>query len=48
MSAATPVTQLAHRFSSPDASAGPWEDARDELAQAQLYWVSTVRPAVPT
>jgi general stress protein 26 len=39
-----PAVELAPRFSSPEASARPWDEARARLEQAQLYWVSTVRP----
>ncbi|MGW0478108.1 pyridoxamine 5'-phosphate oxidase family protein [Nonomuraea sp. NPDC003214] len=36
-------THLDERFSAPGATATPWEQARDELARAQTYWLSTVR-----
>ncbi len=39
-----PTTHLAERFSSPDATARPWSEASDRLEQAELYWLSTVRP----
>jgi len=35
--------ELDDRFSDPDASAVPWEDARRVLADAQLTWITTVR-----
>lgn len=38
-----PVTELG-AFSSDDAVATPWALAREELADAELYWLSTVRP----
>jgi hypothetical protein len=36
-------TTLDRRFSSPDATPTPWEDARMQLEEAQDYWLSTVR-----
>jgi nitroimidazol reductase NimA-like FMN-containing flavoprotein (pyridoxamine 5'-phosphate oxidase superfamily) len=39
-----PVAELEPHFSSDDASATPWAEARDRLATAQVYWLSTVRP----
>ncbi|WP_049576553.1 pyridoxamine 5'-phosphate oxidase family protein [Nonomuraea sp. SBT364] len=36
-------THLDERFSVPGATATPWEQARDELARAETYWLSTVR-----
>jgi hypothetical protein len=39
-----PETTLDPRYSSADASATDWEDARGLLERAELYWVSTVRP----
>jgi uncharacterized pyridoxamine 5'-phosphate oxidase family protein len=41
---ATPQTQLHERFSSPDAAAMPWDDAAVVLGEAEIYWVTTVRP----
>jgi pyridoxine/pyridoxamine 5'-phosphate oxidase len=38
-----PIVELA-AFSSPGALATSWAQGRDELARAQLYWLSTVRP----
>jgi nitroimidazol reductase NimA-like FMN-containing flavoprotein (pyridoxamine 5'-phosphate oxidase superfamily) len=38
-----PVTELG-QFSSPNASATDWERGRRELQDAELYWLSTVRP----
>ena len=32
------------RFSSPDAAPTPWSSARDQLRDAKVYWLSTVRP----
>ncbi|WP_393057347.1 pyridoxamine 5'-phosphate oxidase family protein [Streptomyces sp. LN549] len=44
MSASEPVTELDPRYSSPDAAPGAWADARRLLTDAELYWLSTVRP----
>ncbi|GAA1871142.1 pyridoxamine 5'-phosphate oxidase family protein [Pseudonocardia ailaonensis] len=37
-------TELDGRYSDPTAAATPWDTARERLAAAPLYWVSTVRP----
>jgi hypothetical protein len=39
-----PVAELDERFSSPDASATQWGEAVGVLENAELYWVTTVRP----
>ncbi|RNF81405.1 pyridoxamine 5'-phosphate oxidase family protein [Streptomyces botrytidirepellens] len=39
-----PRTELDTRFSSPDATATSWPEGRAGLAEAQMYWLSTVRP----
>lgn len=39
-----PATELDPQFSSPDATATPWKEGRRLLANAELYWLSTVRP----
>jgi nitroimidazol reductase NimA-like FMN-containing flavoprotein (pyridoxamine 5'-phosphate oxidase superfamily) len=39
-----PEAELQAQFSSPDASPTPWPEARQHLEQAEVYWVSTVRP----
>ena len=39
-----PDTQLHERFSSPDATAMPWDAAEAVLRDAEIYWVTTVRP----
>lgn len=44
MPAADPVTELDPRFSAPGAVATPWEDVRRAVEEAQLFWISTVRP----
>ncbi len=38
-----PVTELS-KFSSPGADATDWKQGRVELRDAELYWLSTVRP----
>lgn len=43
MAEPVPVTELS-AFSSPDATPTEWPQARDELAGAEVYWLSTVRP----
>src|ERR1700685_279691 len=43
MAEPVPVTELS-AFSSPNATPTEWPQARDELADAELYWLSTVRP----
>jgi hypothetical protein len=40
----TPVTDLDARYSGPDAKPTDWQQTRAELADAELYWLSTVRP----
>ncbi|MEU7817264.1 pyridoxamine 5'-phosphate oxidase family protein [Pseudonocardia sp. NPDC049154] len=39
-----PVTEFDGRYSEPAAQPTPWATARARLADAPLYWVSTVRP----
>jgi Pyridoxamine 5'-phosphate oxidase len=39
-----PVAALDARFSSADASPMAWAEARGHLEQAELFWISTVRP----
>ena len=40
----TPRTDLDARYGSDGATATPWAEARDHLATAKVYWISTVRP----
>lgn len=40
-----PHTELDKRFSSENAAPTPWEDALRELEAAEIFWLSTVRPA---
>ena len=44
MATQTPTAKLHPQFSSPDATATPWSEAAEELDEAQIYWLSTVRP----
>ena len=44
MTMGTPSAKLDSRFSSPDATAVPWKEAEQQLKQAEIYWLSTVRP----
>ena len=44
MTVETPIAELGKEFSSPDATPTPWEEAREPLAKAEVYWLSTVRP----
>lgn len=39
-----PMTELDARYSSPDANATEWKTARELLEQAEIFWLSTVRP----
>lgn len=39
-----PVADFDARFSSEDATATPWIEARERIEKAELYWLSTVRP----
>jgi general stress protein 26 len=43
MAERVPVTELSS-FSSSNATPTEWSQGRDELAGAELYWLSTVRP----
>jgi general stress protein 26 len=40
----TPVTELDPRYSQPDAAATGWDRALEVLTNAELSWISTVRP----
>jgi general stress protein 26 len=44
MTTQTPSADLDKRFSSPDATAVPWQAAEKQLEKAEVYWLSTVRP----
>ena len=39
-----PTPELDPKFSSPGATARPWSEARSVLDEAEIYWLSTVRP----
>jgi nitroimidazol reductase NimA-like FMN-containing flavoprotein (pyridoxamine 5'-phosphate oxidase superfamily) len=39
-----PVTDLHPNFSSENATPTPWSEARRRLEEAELYWLTTVRP----
>src|SRR4051794_4373756 len=39
-----PVTELHSQYSSPGATPTAWADARSGLEQAEIFWLSTVRP----
>ena len=39
-----PVAELDQRFSNEGASPTAWPEARDRLRDAEVFWVSTVRP----
>ena len=40
----TPTTSLDARFSDPGTEAVAWSDTRQVLEDAELFWVTTVRP----
>ena len=44
MTATEPTVDLGVEFSSPDAMPTPWSEARARLEQAEVFWLSTVRP----
>ncbi len=44
MTLEAPVTDLDDRFSSPRATALPWTEAEQRLQEAEVLWLSTVRP----
>ena len=44
MAEETPVTELHAGFSSPGATATDWEQGRRRIEDAELFWLSTVRP----
>lgn len=44
MTSQEPTTTLDLRFSSAGATATPWAEATKQLEQAELFWLSTVRP----
>jgi nitroimidazol reductase NimA-like FMN-containing flavoprotein (pyridoxamine 5'-phosphate oxidase superfamily) len=44
MTVKEPVAELHPQFSSPDATPTAWAEARGRLEQAEIYWLTTVRP----
>ncbi len=44
MTTTEPVTELDPRFSAPGAAPAAWAEGRAQLEQAEIYWLSTVRP----
>lgn len=44
MTERSPKTTLDTVYSDKEAKATPWPDARTKLEQAELFWVSTIRP----
>src|SRR5689334_5943214 len=40
----TPTTELDERYSSPGATAVDWAQGEATLTDAELFWISTVRP----
>jgi hypothetical protein len=41
---AEPVTELDQRYSASTARATPWAEGRMRLDEAELYWLTTIRP----
>ncbi|MDQ7903954.1 pyridoxamine 5'-phosphate oxidase family protein [Phytohabitans sp. ZYX-F-186] len=39
-----PVVEFDARYSSPGAAATPWADVLEEIARAEVFWLTTVRP----
>ena len=46
MATQQPQTTVNPQYSSPGATPVPWEEASDELAKAEIFWLVTVRPEV--
>jgi len=44
MALRTPTPELDTRFSAPNATPTPWADVYAALRDAELFWISTVRP----
>ena len=44
MTETEPVAELDTRFSDPDASPSSWAEVRNAIEEAELFWISTVRP----
>lgn len=43
MATSEPETKLDERFSSPDAAATDWDEGREQIEAAEVFWLSTVR-----
>jgi nitroimidazol reductase NimA-like FMN-containing flavoprotein (pyridoxamine 5'-phosphate oxidase superfamily) len=39
-----PAVEFDGRYSSPQAAATPWADVLEEIARAEVFWLTTVRP----
>jgi hypothetical protein len=44
MTQSEPATELHRDYSSPKATATSWAEATEQLEQAEIFWLSTVRP----
>ena len=44
MAATKPIVELGAMFSSPEAAPRPWTEALARLENAEIFWLSTVRP----
>jgi general stress protein 26 len=44
MTVTEPATTIDKRFGDPDATATDWESGRERIEEAELFWLSTVRP----
>ena len=44
MASTKPLAELDAKFSSPDAAPQPWDEVLRQLEQAEVFWLSTVRP----
>jgi nitroimidazol reductase NimA-like FMN-containing flavoprotein (pyridoxamine 5'-phosphate oxidase superfamily) len=42
--ATEPKTEIDVRYGDPEAQAIPWDEGRELLEQAELYWLTTIRP----
>lgn len=44
MTSGSPLAELQPQFSSPNATTTTWADGRGRLEQAEIFWLTTVRP----
>lgn len=44
MAVKQPETKLDQNFSTPNATAVPWSEGSRQLEQAEMYWITTIRP----